>query len=1223
MSITVHVANSEDWRRSDRTSVRRYGVGIGRLFKELRAVQTMAFEGDNLENTDASLVSSLPRATCTPDAVHVTTTPVIRKLNGDPDHRTSTDDPAPAAGPRYERKSLSSQAVPLWSGVARASVLQPPDASVRTDTPKAAPVLEVAYTNHTKRHVTMRPYSGHSNGEGRAPHRLLDINTLKAGEALTDTTVLLSHHDVASATTYVVENRKPFDRDTVFRVKDTQKRGDVGVCYANGTARANKHRCPVPVPFLPTCRVPLINLMREGLVFDIKTTRGDLHAVRVELDEEGWWTLTCIEGLLPPHARNLAHPRALSVHHLATEPASPRRVALADVVRARGPRMDMRGLFSQTGAGCDTGLWRSVLRERDLAERGVAVFRARDVGAEVSFALDPVTGAHDITIRHHGSVRREVARLAVAALRDGEVVHVHRVDDTEQQIWFIPASNEPPFVAPNPARLPRKSTFLFTTAGLAREMVSYSTFVRCATRVTGVSSKLCCRVGVVTTPEGQSRVVPLEHSDVPFYMWMERGFGDDVTKEFFCNLAFCDNEAVTAHVRAHDAPYCVTASPPPTFDPQRHGDSFAASWVSLNADATLCADDGDDDAPEAWQTSSLSSRRVDHAIVTLQAHLDATTSYGRFLVYRNDEWRHLRARQQTHCKLQGLVCALPLQTVLLPDGRFRLTVCGNSADAQPKWDDPRHFRPCDQIADAVEVDEDGGCETPLQLHPFRTVVKRGDTFLLYAPLAAPFANVDVFLAHDNLANGNAAPPSAVARTTSQRILLNLKCSFAVAWSARATTIFEFALHRCSDQVREQEAILATRLAGEQRQAEYSTTEKEDLSKLTAVLGSDLTCAGRLARSFALQRTRAPSGPLRGALAMRVASDVAECSWQEGAASLRCCALAATGEVGAQPSSVSLGTLVHSYCPASDDTRYRVHVLAGSVDSPGIGAAIVEDQVARKWRLHDTLAGALAQTGIDRTELDVCPDPLTSLQTRSVRDEGGGRVNVFANHNFCVDIAFVISNSAAVVLRNTDDDIGRHMRRLSAIEADSRSNECATINWWTDLMVLLALRPDAVQVRLAIAPAVATPAFLESAVRAVAMFEDMARDAARGHQGTAASAVVRWQRSESAPTTHGPEGVDGERLRALIRDAWAASDPDATVLALRASDIPPGAPHCVEVTSPHRPTEIVTFSPVRGGVLRESEMTLLRAIFRGRARPMFRDPRLERRVEALIRRRGSG
>ena len=556
MSASVRVAVDGEWNRNDRQYERKYGVGFGIMFKDLRSVQTIAFDDANFKSQPLHRITSLPSSTCTPNAVPLIEKNTRRSVRG----KTGDD-----SKDYYEAKTISSEPEPLWVSLVRPpKKIYPPNDTLE-ENDAVAPYLYFQYVDRTTRLVRM-----HDFVEGVDDmDELLDLSTIRPNESIVNTRVKLVYVDPQSGRRYVLENKKPFSHETIFRVR----REDGAIhdrCYANKIVTHDRNRCPVATPFMPTCRVPIISLLREGLVFDVKCADNRLYVVRAHYVNNEWVLLKLDERLIDAVNADLHRPRAFRVFQLeegenepvefeatagnnifetkqkhpfkindrvwvtgtkVPPPGRPytvlgssaneikNKIELVDlrypdavldkdnisvsrdetmrpinVVAVRGPRIThLETAFVQKHARCDTTKWKKNLEARAKHTKRQRFFTTAHVGMDVTFEFDYMAHTCHATLTRDSTIKRvDVTFEKDQEPEDGFGGRVANV--TRDSIFVVNALDGNVHEIRNPARAISNDAFVFTMDEL-HQGVPYRDLILCTTRVSGVpSAQDCCEV---------------------------------------------------------------------------------------------------------------------------------------------------------------------------------------------------------------------------------------------------------------------------------------------------------------------------------------------------------------------------------------------------------------------------------------------------------------------------------------------------------------------------------------------------------------------------------------------------------------------------------------------------------------------------------------------------------------------------------------------------------
>jgi hypothetical protein len=550
MSASVRVAVDGEWNRNDRQYERKYGVGFGIMFKDLRSVQTIAFDDANFKSQPLHRMMSLPSSTCTPNAVPLVETTTRRSVRG----KTGDD-----SKNYYEVKTISSEPEPLWVSLVRPPKKTYPPNDTLEESDAVAPYLFFEYVDRTTRLVQMHDFiEGVDDMD-----ELLDLSTIRPNESIVDTRVKFVYVDPQSGRRYVLENKKPFSHETIFRVR----REDGAIhdrCYANKIVAHDRNRCPVATPFMPTCRVPIISLLREGLVFDVKCADNRLYVVRAHYVNNDWVLLKLDERLIDAVNADLNRPRAFRVFQLkegenepvdfeatpgkntfttkhehpfkindrvwvtGTEvlpPGRPYTVTKSsaneielvnlrypdedldnisvsrddtmrpiNVVAVRGPRIThLETAFAQKHARCDTTKWKTNLEARAKHTKRQRFFTTAHVGMHVTFEFDYTAHKCHATLTRDSTIKRvDVTFEKDQEPEDGFGGRVAKV--TRDSIFVVNALDGNVHEIRNPARAISNDAFVFTMDEL-HQGVPYRDLILRTTRVSGVpSAQDCCEV---------------------------------------------------------------------------------------------------------------------------------------------------------------------------------------------------------------------------------------------------------------------------------------------------------------------------------------------------------------------------------------------------------------------------------------------------------------------------------------------------------------------------------------------------------------------------------------------------------------------------------------------------------------------------------------------------------------------------------------------------------
>ena len=1262
MSVTVRVAIDGEWKRAGRVYERKYGVGFGLLLKDLRAVQSTAFTETAFNKTPTHLVTSLPEATCTPNSIPLVQESRARSIRG--------GDPAAVSGQLtkdyYQQSLVTSAAQPLWVNVRSARVLRPPNATLQPSK-EVAPLLAIQYADDTTRHVEMR-----EAGDDLGACTVRDLTTLRADEGLTDPFVKLVYS--TDGRRFVVDNQKPFARDSVFRVMRASHPESKARCYANKVETNNSSRCPVNAPFMPTCRVPIVSMLREHLIFDVKLVGGGVHTVRSEYVEHKWKLVKLDQQLIDASTADLSRPRTLRVFNIA--PSQTREeVDPIDVVATRGPRItDLGSSFLQQNGRCDTSRWKRPLTMRANFERGVGFFTRAHVGTDVVFDFDYSNHTCGATLVRGAKTRRVAVVFRDDAPEDGFGGRVSGV--THDSVTLLSPLDGMHHTIPNPRHAMPDEIFVYTLHDMRRG-VPYRDFVLRTTRVgTVASSEMCCELGVVRRRHNhqvEHVLVPLDACAAPFYFKMRRASDAHDTFDFFCNTRLHASEAICAHVRAHDAPLDVTSYHMPRFEVKDfcRDDALGVSkfWDVRQADAYQTADVRQretlvdllqfEDDDTAW--TDYGHRHEDDALITLQHHLDFKYGPGTFLVLANPKYSF---RNEFKATPDGLVLQLPLVVVQSGDGFFQIEE--TTADRSRPWSEVRgdFFVPCARPdAEAPRVDATGRCTTPLQLVA-GVVIWSGDACYTYSPYkwTQLRANVEA-KSHRAKTPMRANMLASVAeQAVMQRLLIKCDRTYVVSWTPNFSTVYEIKEIKDVDN----KEIKEIKDVQNNNPPANPNGNRASVAKSLKALAECVAAnnRGEMVRSAIRRKTHLTDDPPPSDASIALDADTMRCVPSNHASDdpsigravtmrvllvvpaaahgkraddgaivrdVQCtdashCAIVYDDAIERPPSRL-MATPLASYCLQNDlvsPTR-RIYLLDASTSCDALALVLVEDVRHHRWSAYDTLERALLDVGSRREDFAAAPllqpnfqllDAVCTTATRLVLQQPDEKcilrlINIppmaqqHASNRRSDKYAFAI---------NIERDIARLMRRLPCVRADQRTNKRAFANWWCDLMLLIALRPTRKTYVISIDPSLATEDFKMAAVDAVVMFDDMARDAADAMHGCSPQGHC-WRRIDKLPA-HASEPTDAAVVRQLLEAAWAATEVDADTLQIAPPPFRYTPAHHVRITNPHTRDEAL-FAPVCEQAVHTADYNLIREIFAGKPRPLFKDIQLEKRAQERI------
>jgi hypothetical protein len=312
------------------------------------------------------------------------------------------------------------------------------------------------------------------------------------------------------------------------------------------------------------------------------------------------------------------------------------------------------------------------------------------------------------------------------------------------------------------------------------------------------------------------------------------------------------------------------------------------------------------------------------------------------------------------------------------------------------------------------------------------------------------------------------------------------------------------------------------------------------------------------------------------------------------------------------------TPLWTICLEYAGTRVHLIDLTTSMREPCM--VVVEHEGT--WKMFDTLARALSETNINEASLTPRANTIQfntrrgmSLDSTRIRlhDDGMGcSVNIFPIE----ESSSVHSNTFAFAL-DMDRELSKAMRRLKNLYEDYKTNSKAFSNWWNDLMTLLALRPGSSTVyHITIDPSLSSPAFESAAVNAAVMFHEMVHDASQPLHVSCSPTGERWKRVTDNSASN-IASTDIPEVKKLLEEAWDASDVSARVLHISAPRRRYEASQCIRLVHP-RTLEVALFSPVCEDPLYTVDYEFLRAIFRGKRRPVFKNTQLEKRVVEIVR-----
>ena len=1271
MSATIRVAVDAEWNRSDRAYERKFGVGFGQLFKDLRAVQTLAFEDTHIHDIPNHRVTSLPVVSCSANAIPVSSAIRARPIRGEPDKiqgKTTKD--------YYSHTTLTTQVEPLWSHLSDFKILHPPDLSGNASK-DAEPVLHIVYTDGTTRNVTMRTLV---DGD-ISSFDVRDVTTLSATDNIVNPYVKLVY--TANGRQYVTDNKKPYGQETVFRVMQKDEPSTQDRCYANKLVKQNLSRCPVNVPFMPTSRVPIVGMLREGLIFDVKDTDGGVYTVRAKYEDDEWKLMKLSQALIDMVNADLSRSRSLRIlnlptlHQDATEYVRP-----INVVSVRGPHItDFDTVYQQQNGRCETTRWKKNVNRRARFARQTPFFTQSHVGMNVVFEFDYEAGTCHAILSRGGERKRAPISFGKGAPEDGFGGRIDNV--VRDSITVLSPLDGLPHTLPNPMPAVPNDTFVYTLDEMRRGLVSYRDFALHTSRLSSAPSMgSCCEVTVVARSKRFSEtlddgrlvqrhgmvdvVLPIGDDAPPFYFRMRRTADQSDGFDFFCNTRVHDSVAISAYVRAHDTPIDVTIYRPPRFKKELFRSASAIDttcWDVRQADGYHTGDatrqpsvtNMNDDT--AW--TDYGHRHEDDALITLQHHLDFKCGPSRFLVLANPtySYRHDGTDAAAGMKVtpDGLVLRLPLIVVQTGRDTFQIEEQNTERQSEDGSTERRPWRivlaeffegcPTHDL-EAPEVDSNGRCSVPLQLLAGIRIQCEGASYK-YNPYKWEllWANVEAKSHMTKSPMREKMLTSVAQQALTQQVLINgwdtyprpyapLKKTYVVSWSPKFSTVYTM-----------------DRVVSSQAGAELRKTAGEQASKTSGVM----------VRSAV--RRRAPASdlppPLDASIAvnrdtMRCVSSKSEHKdtaavtmrvlhvWpmtqfgrlsDDGAIlrEIQCtdttqCSLIYDDGIRRQPARL-LQTPMCTLCLDDDavtPTR-RLYLIDATLKGDALAFVVAEHIESRRWSIHDTLARAIGELGLKH-------DALVEVPVQQPQFEMLGTTSVSPNHllmqpdasrcalNFVNIPASATGkpsgtkSDAYAFMLNTSRDIKRHMLRLPNVHADQKTNGRAFLNWWCDLMLLIAICPNTKTYHISIDPSLATLAFKKAAVEAVVFFVDMTRDAAETIHLNCSPHGRRWRR-----LTHNEEATplaNAAMIRPLLEAAWAREEEDAIFLEIDAPPFPYSQGTFVQVTHPHKLTE-ARFAPACDQSLYSADYQLLRTIFKGKARPIFKDVQLEKRVQERI------
>ena len=211
-----------------------------------------------------------------------------------------------------------------------------------------------------------------------------------------------------------------------------------------------------------------------------------------------------------------------------------------------------------------------------------------------------------------------------------------------------------------------------------------------------------------------------------------------------------------------------------------------------------------------------------------------------------------------------------------------------------------------------------------------------------------------------------------------------------------------------------------------------------------------------------------------------------------------------------------------------------------------------------------------------------------------------------------------------ILTNPDGRIENHMLNIkSVLAAPYYSTAGAWRNWWVELMILLALRPDNRRVALSMDPKIATKHCHDAAVDAVTMFAEIAADADENVRAITSSCNpdgTHWREIAGASENARLENVGP--LRRVLEEKWAQTGEASTLLTL---DSPPpydgvfDPDFVIELSySAKNPPTKKCFQPMCTYDVLTTDYNMLRQLFRGKKYPHFENKSLQHRLLSQLR-----